>query len=218
MDAVVEKLLESPSLVLYLRRLEEVLAQERGARERFYEEMTEGDKTEFINGEVIVHSPVKKRHNDCVGRLLRLLSPFVQTRDLGYVGFEKILVQFTRNDYEPDICFFGRDKAQSFTGEQMFFPPPDFVAEVLSPSTEGVDRSIKFQDYAAHGVKEYWIVDPEKEVLEQYLLSRTAFELAQKSASGTVKSPVIKGFEVPVRAIFDDEKNLRTLQSLLLNQ
>ena len=218
MDAVVEKLLESPSLVLYLRRLEEVLAQERGARERFYEEMTESDKTEFINGEVIVHSPVKKRHGDCVRRLLKLLSSFVQVRDLGYVGFEKILVQLTRNDYEPDICFFGRDKAQSFTGEQMFFPPPDFVAEVLSPSTEGVDRSIKFQDYAAHGVGEYWIVDPDKEVLEQYLLSGTAFELAQKSASGTVKSPVIKGFEVPVGAIFDDNENLRTLQSLLLSQ
>ena len=218
MEPTVEKLLESPSLVLYLRRLEEVLAEERGARERFYEEMTEDEKTEFINGEVIVHSPVKKRHNDCVSRLLSLLSPFVQMRSLGYVGFEKILVQLTRNDYEPDICFFGRDKAQSFTGEQMFFPPPDFVAEVLSPSTEGVDRSIKFGDYAAHGVKEYWIVDPDKEVLEQYLLSGTVFELAQKSTSGTVKSPVVEGFEVPVRAIFDNGENLRTLQSLLLNQ
>ncbi len=218
MDVTVEKLLESPSLVLYLQRLEEVLARERGARERFYEEMTEGDKVEFINGEVIVHSPVKKRHSDCVGRLLTLLRSYVLQKGLGFVGFEKILVQFTRNDYEPDICFFERDKSQSFTGEQMFFPPPDFVAEVLSPSTAGVDRNIKFQDYAAHGVKEYWIVDPDKEVLEQYLLSGTAFELAQKSASGTVKSPVIKGFEVPVRAIFDDNENLRTLQSLLLSQ
>ena len=218
MDATIEKLLESPSLILYLRRLEEVLAQERGARERFYEEMIEGDKVEFINGEVIVHSPVKKRHSDCVGRLLTLLRNYVLQKDLGFVGFEKILVQLTRNDYEPDICFFERDKAQSFTGEQMFFPPPDFVAEVLSPSTEGVDRSIKFQDYAAHGVKEYWIVDPDKEVLEQYLLSGTEFELVQKSASGTVKSPVIEGFEVPVKAVFDDNENLRTLRSFLLNQ
>ena len=126
MDATIEKLLESPSLVLYLQRLEEVLAQERGARERFYEEMTESDKTEFINGEVIVHSPVKKRHGDCVRRLLKLLSSFVQVRDLGYVGFEKILVQLTRNDYEPDICFFRAGQSTVVYGGADVFPSTGF--------------------------------------------------------------------------------------------
>ena len=216
MDAVVEQLLESPRLALYVRRFEAVLAREKVARERFYNEMAEGEKLEFINGEVIVHSPVKKRHNDCVGRLLNLLRNYVQKNDLGFVGFEKILIQLTRNDYEPDLCFFGREKAAFFTPTQMIFPAPDFVVEVLSESTADKDRGVKFNDYAAHGVKEYWLVDPGQETLEQYLLSADeTYDLMSKSGSGSVKSAAVGGFEIPVRAVFDDGENLQALRAIL---
>ena len=114
-DAAVEKLLESPHLVLYLRQLEEVVSREKAARERFYNEMTESEKVEFINGKVIVHSPVKKRHNDCAGRLYTLLRSYVQQKSLGFVGVEKVLIQLTRNDYGPDLCFFNSEKSASFT-------------------------------------------------------------------------------------------------------
>ena len=49
-------------------------------------------------------------------------------------------------------------------------PAPDFIAEILSDSTASVDRGVKFQDYAAHGVGEYWIVDPVQQTIEQYRL------------------------------------------------
>ncbi len=52
--------------------------------------------------------------------------------------------------------------------EQMKYPAPDFIAEILSPSTESVDRITKFEDYAAHGVAEYWLIDPAKKIVEQY--------------------------------------------------
>ena len=42
----------------------------------------------------------------------------------------------------------------------MKYPAPDFIAEILSPSTDERDRGIKFEDYAAHGVGEYWLLDP----------------------------------------------------------
>ena len=58
-DALIEKLVDSPRLGLYVDRLQEVLNCERGKREQFYQSMSEGTKQEFINGEVVVHSPVK---------------------------------------------------------------------------------------------------------------------------------------------------------------
>ena len=114
-----------------------------------------------------------------------------------------MLIVLTRNDYEPDICFFRAEKAANFTPDQSKFPAPDLAVEVLSESTATVDRGIKFEDYAAHGVGEYWIVDPVAETIEQYLLQEGVYRLAVKVKTGTIASAVVTGFEIPVRAVFD---------------
>jgi Uma2 family endonuclease len=66
---------------------------------------------------------------------------------------------------------------------QMRFPAPDFIAEILSPSTEENDRNIKSTDYAAHGVSEYWIIDPAYRIVEQYLLEKNRFGHIDKLCS-----------------------------------
>lgn len=202
-------------LVLFQQRINALIESERARRERFYEEMTEQEKVEFINGEVVVHSPVKFEHSDASGNLYTLLRFFVRKHHLGFVGHEKVLVSLTRNDYEPDVCFFRSEVAEHFSPKQMKFPAPDFVAEVLSPSTEEVDRTVKFADYAAHGVREYWILDPATKMLEQYVSTGDEFELRLKSDNGTVASAAVAGFEIPIRALFDASENLRALEHLL---
>src|ERR1700722_15261132 len=109
-DALLEKLVQSPRLGFYVDRLTGVLAEERSRRQRFYDEMDEGTKQEFINGEVVVHSPVKLRHERASTALLKLVSAYVSAHDMGYVSHEKLLICLTRNDYEPDVCFFRREK------------------------------------------------------------------------------------------------------------
>lgn len=143
--------------------------------------------------------------------------PFISTRDLGYVGYEKIMVSLTRNDYEPDICYFGPAKAATFTPDQMRFPAPDLVVEVISQSIEQNDRGVKFEDYAAHGVSEYWIIDPDAETLEQYHLAEgeDSYRLVIKAMTGQVLSFAIPGFEIPVRAVFDPAINQAALRVLL---
>ena len=215
MEPPVQALLNSPKLALHVRALEDVLAREHEARERFYDEIDANQKAEFINGEVVVHSPAKKRHTDAIALLLRLLHPYVQVNRLGYVGQEKVLITLTRNDHEPDVCFFNSEKAACFTPDQMKFPAPDLAVEVLSPSTEKNDRGVKFEDYAAHGVAEYWIIDPEAETVEQYVLDNERYALRMKSGSGELASVAARGFEVPVRALFDEAENLRVLRRLL---
>ena len=178
--------------------------------------MSESEKVEFINGEVIVHSPVKLQHTATSKLLMRLLDTYVDSRNLGFAGYEKMLISLTRNDYEPDICFFRREVADAFTPKQMRFPAPDFIVEILSDSTARNDRGVKFDDYAAHGVAEYWIIDPEEELVEQYWLDGEYYRLAYKVGSGVLTSRVVTGFEIPVRAIFDAEVNLAILRQLLL--
>ncbi len=204
-----------PDAVLFAQKLDSALKAEQKKRRHFYEIVEENKKMEFINGEIIFHSPVKKQRNSATKLLYVLLQTFVAKHKFGFVGIEKIMVSLTRNDYEPDICFFGNEKAKSFKKSQMQFPEPDFVVEVLSNSTEKYDRETKFQDYAAHGVQEYWIVDAEKEVIEQYFLQNDSYELLLKAKDGKIESVVISNFSIPIQAVFDEQINLETLAGLI---
>ena len=214
-EATVQQLIRSPRLPLIVQQFQLLLQEEREERERFYEEMSEQQKVEFINGETIVQSPVKLRHSIASLNLATLLNAYVRKHRLGFVGHEKILIALTRNDYEPDLCYFGNTKAEPFQPDQMKFPAPDFVVEVLSPATEAIDRGIKFEDYAAHGVTEYWIIDPHQEHIEQYRLKDQEYELLVKVRTGIIQSVAVSGFDIPVRAIFDEDEQLATLQAIL---
>lgn len=199
-----ESLLAKPDIALLMNEIEQILIEERQKRGEYYSLVHENVKAEFINGEIIYQSPVKRRHWLVSINLSSLLHTYVKSNQLGEVGVEKVLVSLTRNDYEPDICFFSKEKAQIFRADQMHFPAPDFVVEILSDSTEHIDREVKFQDYAAHGVQEYWIINPSQQIVEQYFTENKIFILNQKLVkSGVVKSEVIPGFEVEISILFE---------------
>ena len=101
----------------------------------------------------------------------------------------------------------------NFTEDQILFPAPDLVIEILSDSTESRDRGVKFKDYQAHKIEEYWIIDPERQTIEQYYLKNNIYELILKSSQGFVKSFVVNGFQIPIQAIFDEAENLKTILS-----
>jgi len=215
MESVLENIVNSPKLRIYSKEIDDILNEEQKRRKEFYETMKEGDKVEFINGEIIFNSQVKCEHNRAAVLLLRLLSSYVSFKDLGFVGIEKLMISLTRNDYEPDICFFEKAKSDSFDLKQMQFPAPDFIVEIISPSTEHNDRVIKFEDYAAHGIKEYWIIDPGKKTIEQYILDKNRYELFLKSDNGLIKSKVIPGFEILIESVFNEEENLKALKKII---
>ena len=212
---LLDPLLHSPRLPHYVRELASILDAEAAARERFFEEIREDQKAEFINGEVVVHSPAKFEHVDISDNLLVLLKAYVSKHALGFVGHEKLLISLTRNDYEPDLSYFTRVKSDAFVPGQMKFPAPDLVVEILSPSTESNDRKVKWEDYAAHGVDEYWIIDPRAQTIEQYLLDGDAYKLAVKVQDGTITSRAIKGLELPARAVFDAKRHLDALTRII---
>lgn len=127
------------------------------------------------------------------------------------------MITLTRNDYEPDICFFKKEKARNFQQKQTLFPAPDWVIEILSEGTKERDRGLKLKDYQAHKIEEYWIIDPDNETIEQYHLVGDQYELILKSAEGTIKSFAMEGFQILIRSVFDDALNLEMLQKLMQN-
>jgi len=212
---LIDQIFRSPHLPQILRELNSLWEKEQADRRAFYEQISENDKAEFINGQPIFHSPVKRKHSSALDFLQTLLSVYVRINGLGRIYVEKLMIELTRNSFEPDLCFFTANRDAQFDEEQMLFPAPDFIIEILSRKTEKYDRGVKFEDYEAHGIKEYWIVDPTHKTIEQYLLKNKRYELAVKSTDGYIESKVIKGFKMPIRAGFYERENLKALQEIL---
>lgn len=189
-------------MLLLLEEVKKLLERETQRRQKFYDLTHEEVKAEFINGETIFHSPVKYRHLKVSARLSSQLINYVDEAKLGVVGVEKMMIRLSRNDYEPDVCFFNQEKAEAFTDEQVIFPAPDFVVEIISTSTKDRDYGIKFRDYAAHGITKYWIIDPDKQTVEQYHLQDQSYELMQKVSEGEITSVAVSGFVLEAADLF----------------
>jgi Uma2 family endonuclease len=219
MTELAAQLLESPKAPQIIKQVQAVLNDEQTRRRAFYEWMDDDVKAEFINGEIVVHSPALHKHNAVVMHLGTLLNVFVNERELGIVLVEKALVELTRNSYEPDICYFGPAKAAMIQPDQLYYPAPDLVVEVLSKSTQKNDREIKFEDYAAHSVAEYWLIDPTRQTIELFTLDADAeaYALVDLFRAGqTINSQQLPDFRIPVKAVFDPSANVAALRSLLL--
>ncbi len=213
-SAVLDSLLDSPALPELIEEARRALGKEQRLRRKFYEDITPEHKWEFIQGQIIMHSPALHRHLQATKRLFNLMDAYVRVHDLGIVHIEKALCVFPRNDYEPDIAFFGATKAAQADADTLKFPVPDLAVEVLSPATEARDRGVKFIDYALHGVGEYWIIDPDAETVELHRLEGDAYPKVPPLADGLLSSDVIPGFEVPVRALFDETLNAAKMREI----
>ncbi len=218
MTELAAQLLESSQAPKIIQQVQAILNEEQNRRRAFYEWMDEDMKTEFINGEIVVHSPALHRHNAAVMALGTLLDLFVSQQQVGIVVVEKSLVELTRNSYEPDLCYFGPEKAATLAPELLYYPAPDLVFEVLSESTKKNDREVKFEDYAAHGVTEYWIIDPKRQTIETFTIDADTEAYAETGLfkiGQSVSSAVLPNFTIPVKAIFDSAAKAEAIRSLL---
>src|SRR5438067_11825753 len=74
---LLEQIVHSPRLPQYVDELKEILAAERAKREKFFDELREDQKAEFINGEVIVQSPVTMDHDGASASIYKVFSVYV---------------------------------------------------------------------------------------------------------------------------------------------
>ena len=87
MANIVERILKRHDAIQIAEQLQAALAEEAGRRHAFREWVDDSVKAEFINGETIYHSPAKQKHWATSGFLARLLSIYVDSRQLVLSGF-----------------------------------------------------------------------------------------------------------------------------------
>jgi Uma2 family endonuclease len=129
----------------------------------------DGKRHEIIDGEHFVTPSPNARHQVLVGRLHFAIEQFLrQRRGLGRVVLAPFDVVFTRWDVvEPDVLFIAGDQAEILTDKNVQGAPA-LVIEILSSGTRTVDEHIKRRLFERGGVREYWLVDPELDVVKVF--------------------------------------------------
>jgi len=159
----------------------------------FLDWLEPGRSADLIDGEVFMHSPVSIRHANLLNFVDALLRIYIDRHALGVLYREVVAVRLSgRNVFLPDLAFFrtGREGAIRPTH---ITEAPDLVVEVLSPRTADRDIGPKFAEYEQHGVREYWILDPETLAHRFYRLNDE--ELVEYAdGAETIDSVVISGF------------------------
>jgi Uma2 family endonuclease len=150
---------------------------------------------EWVDGEVIVMSPVNFEHADLHAFLLRLVGGFVEERELGRVVTEPFQIRFAelRRRRSPDIIFISNRRLRLVKGAH-FEGGPDLIVEIVSPESQSRDRREKYLEYEAAGVKEYWIVDPLSRVVEAHVRARGGKYRPLPEKNERIGSTVLKGF------------------------
>jgi len=158
---------------------------------------------ELSDGELEMPPPASDAHQNAAGNLYYKLRQFVEQYQLGIVRFAPMPVRLSEGKIrEPDVLFL-RAEHLDRVGDHVY-GPPDWVAEVLSPSTRNVDEGEKLHEYAQAGVPEYWLVDPKDRIIRVYVLpeGKDVYTLAAKyTADQTARSETLSGFEVIVGSI-----------------
>ena len=164
----------------------------------------EGDERyELLDGELILVASPNRDHQTVSLRLASRMLSFVDENGLGWVFEAPFDVLFTDTDVvQPDIMFISREREHILTRANVQ-GAPDLIVEILSPSSSTRDWRAKRGLYAAHGVREYWIVDPANRIVSVLLLQDGVLEIEQTlTEDDTATSAVLDGFSVSLDSIF----------------
>ncbi|GIV15720.1 MAG: restriction endonuclease [Armatimonadota bacterium] len=164
--------------------------------EQFLEWLDEDTWAEWVDGEVQLMSPVSSEHQEVGSFLITILKLYVSNRQLGVVRYEPFQMK-TGVDLpgrSPDILFVSNAR-RHLLRRTYLDGAADLVVEIVSAESEQRDRVQKFAEYERGGVREYWLIDPEKRLAEFYVLGEDGkYALQMKGEQGVYHSTVLEGF------------------------
>lgn len=165
-----------------------------------YLEAYDGVHAEWVEGRVYVMSP----GNEAQGRLIRFLGALIQDwaevhGELGETYVNTYPVRLNEEvAREPDVFFIRTENAARAHGT-FVDGAVDLAVEIVSPSTRAVDRGVKYYEYEAAGVREYWLVDPLRERVEAYRLGAGGvYEPIALGDPPILRSEVLPDMWIPV--------------------
>jgi Uma2 family endonuclease len=184
-------------------RLEAVVERQHSTTKLTYADYVrfpeDGLRHEIIDGEHYVTPSPATRHQRIVGNLYYLLRHHLEAHPLGEVfcaPFDALLSEF--DIVVPDLLYLSRERARFLTSKNLQ-GPPDLVIEILSPGTKSRDKRLKRDLYQRVGVREYWIVDPERDVVQVFRKNSGAFEAPVSFArTDVLTTSLLPDFELPL--------------------
>lgn len=150
------------------------IAQEKICTEKTYTiddiyALPEGERAELIDGQIYDMAPPNMIHQRILGGLHGTIYNYIKSKKGGCEVFPAPFAVFlnkdSRNYVEPDISVIcDKDKLS----EKGCSGAPDWVIEIVSPSTSRMDYGIKLFKYRTAGVREYWIVNPKTRMVNVF--------------------------------------------------
>ncbi|MDC0721571.1 Uma2 family endonuclease [Nannocystis bainbridge] len=164
-------------------------------------------KTEIFDGEIHVQPSPLAGHGRAQLALGRFIGgPFDGDRrgPGGWWILAEMDVRFdVHNVVRPDVVGWRRSRLPDPWNSRPIDVVPDWICEVLSPSTAKIDRVRKRQLYARHGVPHYWLVDPIDRVLEAFVLDGAEWRLAGTyDDTDIARIPPFEAIEIPLEELF----------------
>lgn len=167
--------------------------------EEFIAQTSDGTWAEWVDGEVILMT-VANENFDVTFFLAALLRHFAEAHDLGRVFGEPFQMKTGPNlpGRAPDAFFVAKENLVHL--KRFFFNgPADLVIEVISTESRSRDRGEKFYEYEEGGVREYWLIDPQRKQAEFYQRGDSGFYQAISADElGVYHSQVMPGLWIKV--------------------
>jgi Uma2 family endonuclease len=130
----------------------------------------------------------------------------LESHPIGRVFYAPFDVVFSRFDVvEPDLLYLSNERAGSVLTPDNVRGTPELVIEIGSPSTRARDETTKRRLYEWAGVSEYWVVDPELDLIRVYRQGGDHFARAVEwsaEAGDMLTTPLFPGLEIPLARVF----------------
>ncbi len=162
-----------------------------------------GPRYQLIEGDLFMAPAPNRYHQDISGNIFLILAKYLEKRPIGKLYTAPFDVYFDEiNVHQPDLVFVSKKNRSvlTYAGAQ---GAPDFLVEILSPKTAELDKKPKRRVFARSGVKELWIIDPEKKLIRVYHLQKDAERpAATYSEKDTFASPQFPGLKIKGAKVF----------------
>lgn len=136
--------------------------------------LPEGQRAELIDGQIYDMAPPSPMHQELVMELSATLRDYIKKNGgsckVYPAPFAVFLNEDDRNYVEPDISVICDSSKVDNRGYQ---GAPDFIIEIVSPSSQRMDYLTKLFKYRTAGVREYWIVNPLQRTVQVYSFEGT---------------------------------------------
>ncbi len=168
-----------------------------------YDELTSAmpetnQPTEIWDGDIVMPPAPSVEHQEISNRLEEALRNWVRKHNLGLIFHAPLdVVLGPRRVVQPDILYISH--ARGAIIQHIIRGAPDLVVEVVSPGSWRRDYVDKKELYEQFGIREYWIVDPEANMVEVLALEQKTLRLLGRFGAGEcIRSQLLAGFEMEV--------------------